>query len=318
MSKPQIYMPSPMMDYVTERLDAAFNVHKAWVDKAGDINFGDIRAIASGPHADIDAALIDRFPNLEIIANFGVGYDAVDAVHAARRRVIVTNTPNVLTQEVADTAMGLLLMTARQLSASERYLRDGKWANQGEFPLTPATLRGRSLGIIGLGRIGKAIATRARSFGMGISYTGRNRQEGVEYQYYGSPLALAEAVDTLMVVAPGGEATRHMVNAQILAALGRDGILINIGRGSVVDEKALIAALEQGTIHSAGLDVFEDEPNVPAALIAMERVVLLPHVGSASVATRNAMGQLVVDNLQSWFEHRKPLTPVDETPFSSA
>ncbi|MHA1545212.1 MAG: NAD(P)-dependent oxidoreductase, partial [Alphaproteobacteria bacterium] len=203
MPDPQILMPNLMMDYVMDRLDAAFVVHKSW-EPGGTIDHGEIRAIAVGPHAEINAALIDALPKLEIIANFGVGYDNVDAGHAAGRGVIVTNTPDVLTQEVADTAMGLLLMTARQLGAAERFLRAGKW--QDPFPLSPATLRGRTLGIIGLGRIGKAIATRARSFGMSVSYTGRHRQSGVDYQYHPSTLALAEAVDTLMVVVPGGEA----------------------------------------------------------------------------------------------------------------
>lgn len=274
-----------------------------------------VRGIACGAHAPLDAAAIDLFPALEIVASFGVGYDSVDAAHCATRGICVTNTPDVLTEEVADTAMGLLLMTARQLSAAERYLRAGRWVSEGPYPLTPATLRGRTLGILGLGRIGKAIARRAEAFGLAVQYHGRSRQADVAYPYHDTLLALAEACDTLMVVAPGGAGTQALVNAEVLEALGPQGLVINVGRGTVIDEAALVAALQAGTIHGAGLDVFEDEPHVPQALMDMERVVLLPHVGSASVHTRNAMGELVADNLIGWFRDGAPRTPVPETPF---
>lgn len=261
----------------------------------------------------VDAALMDRLPDLEIVANYGVGYDNIDAAEAGRRGIVVTNTPDVLNEEVADTAMGLLLAAVRRLPEADAYLRAGRWL-QAPFPLT-ATLRGRRMGVVGLGRIGKAIARRAEAFGIAVSYHGRRRQPDVPYAYHPTLVGMAEAVDILMVITPGGAETRHLVDANVLKALGPEGVLINVARGSVVDERALIEALRNRTILTAGLDVFENEPQVPPELIAMEHVVLLPHVGSASVHTRNAMGQLVVDNLASWFEGRGPLTPVPETPW---
>ena len=262
----------------------------------------------------VDAALMDQLPDLEIVANYGVGYDNIDAAEAGRRGIVVTNTPDVLNEEVADTAMGLLLCAVRQLPQADAYLRAGRWL-QGPFPLS-ATLRGRRMGILGLGRIGKAIARRAEAFGIEVAYHGRSRQPDVPFPYHSTLVGLAEAVDILVVITPGGAATKGLVNAEVLRALGPEGVLINVARGSVVDERALIEALRDRTILTAGLDVFEEEPKVPPELIALEHVVLAPHVGSASVHTRNAMGQLVVDNLVSWFAGRGPLTPVPETPWT--
>jgi lactate dehydrogenase-like 2-hydroxyacid dehydrogenase len=239
-----------------------------------------------------------------------VGYDSVDTDATRARGVVVTNTPDVLDAEVADTAMGLLLMTVRELGAAERYLRAGRWAAEGAYRLTPHTIAGRTLGIAGLGRIGLEIAKRAEPFGLRIEYHNRRRRDDVPFPYHASLVELAAAVDTLMIVLPGGAATHHVVDAEVLAALGPDGILINIGRGSVVDTDALVAALTNGTIAGAGLDVYEDEPQVPQDLIDIETAVLLPHVGSASVSTRRAMGQLVTDNLISWFDTGKAVTPV--------
>jgi lactate dehydrogenase-like 2-hydroxyacid dehydrogenase len=261
----------------------------------------------------ISAALMERLPKLEIAANFGVGYDAVDAVHAGRSGIMVTNTPDVLTEEVADTTLGLLLNTVRELAASERYLREGRWEREGNYRLTPLTMRGRTAGIFGMGRIGKAIAKRLEAFGVAIVYHNRRRDESLAYAYQPTLLGLASAVDTLIVVVPGGEATRDAVNADILKALGKNGVLINIGRGSTVDELAVAAALKDGTIAAAGLDVFKDEPHVPQALISAPNCVLLPHVGSASEHTRKAMADLCVDNLVSWFSGKGALTPVPET-----
>ncbi|MEM8814074.1 MAG: 2-hydroxyacid dehydrogenase [Pseudomonadota bacterium] len=316
MSLTDVLLFSPMPKMVEDGLDARFTVHRLWTmdDPDGFLasSAGTIRAIAIAGHNPIDKAVIDRFPNLEIIGNFGVGYDSIDATYAAERRVIVTNTPDVLTDEVADTALGLTLMTVREMGAAERYLRNGQWLN-GAYPLTVGTLSGATMGIVGLGRIGKAIASRAESFGVKIAYHGRRPQEGVDYPYYDTVAGLAEAVDILMVVVPGTDATRHLIDTEVLQALGPNGVLINIGRGSVVDETALVEALRDGTIRSAGLDVFENEPQVPDELVAMDHVVLLPHVGSASIHTRNRMGQLVVDNLVSWFETGKPVTPVPES-----
>ncbi|WP_407922257.1 2-hydroxyacid dehydrogenase [Aureimonas psammosilenae] len=258
------------------------------------------------------AANMDALPNLEIIAHFGVGYDGVDAGAAAERGIMVTNTPDVLTEEVADTALGLLINTVRELSASEVHLRQGRWPER-PYRLTPLTLRGRRVGILGLGRIGLAIAKRVEAFGLTIAYHNRSQRSDVSYEYHPDLKSLASAVDTLIVAAPGGESTIGAVNAEVLKALGPDGVLINIGRGTVVDETALIAALKDGTIAAAGLDVFEREPHVPQELIDLPNAVLLPHVASASRGTRRAMGRVVIDNLTAWFDGKPPVTPVTET-----
>jgi lactate dehydrogenase-like 2-hydroxyacid dehydrogenase len=263
----------------------------------------------------IAAEFIDAFPNLEIIANFGVGYDGVDAGHAAKLGIVVTNTPDVLTEEVADTAIGLLLNTLRRFPAAEQWLRQGRWAKDGAFALSPLTLRGRTVGLYGLGRIGLAIAKRLEAFGVSIAYHTRTPREGLAYTHYPTLQGMAGAVDTVIVIVPGTESTRKTVNAAVLEALGPQGVLINVGRGTTVDEAALADALQRGVIAAAGLDVFESEPHVPEALLALPNTSLLPHVGSASQATRDAMADLVVDNLVSWFETGAALTPVAETPF---
>jgi lactate dehydrogenase-like 2-hydroxyacid dehydrogenase len=246
-----------------------------------------------------------------------VGYDGIDLVAAAEHGVVVTNTPDVLTEEVADTALGLLLMTVRELSAAERYLRAGRWAAEGAYPLS-ASLRDRTVGIVGLGRIGMAIARRLDAMNIPVVYHSRSARPDTPYRYYDDLRRMAADVNVLLSILPGTQATKHLINASILEALGADGILVNVGRGSAVDEAALVSALKDGTIRAAGLDVFANEPNVPAELVALPNAVLLPHVGSASVHTRNAMGQLVVDNLTSWFREGKPLTPVPETPWPAA
>lgn len=318
MSKPHVLMPSPMMDLIVNQLDEAFTLHKLWeaADPEAEITaLADrVEGIATGGKRPVDGELMSRLPNLKIVANFGVGYDTVDAAWAGQHGIYVTNTPDVLTEEVADTTLGLVLMTLRQLSESERYLRAGRWEKEGPFPLTRQTLRDRKVGILGLGRIGKAVATRLEAFGSAIVYHGRRRQEDVVYPFYADLVEMARDVDILISVAPGGPETHHIISTEVLNALGPDGVVINVGRGTVIDEAALISALRDERIFSAGLDVFEKEPHVPAELIAMERVVLLPHVGSASVHTRGLMGQLLVDNLKQFFETGKPITPVAETP----
>ncbi|TXM72712.1 2-hydroxyacid dehydrogenase [Methylobacterium sp. WL69] len=306
----------PLQPSVMEALVERFTLHRA--DTAPDrpafyAAIGPrIRAMATGAQAPVDAALLAHLPNLEIVASFGVGYDTIDTACAAARGIVVTNTPDVLSDEVADLALGLLLATLRQIPQADRYLRAGHWPGK-PYPLTP-TLRGRTVGILGLGRIGRAIATRLEGFGVAIAYHGRRRQAEVPYAYHASLVEMARAVDVLVVVAPGGPETDGLVGAAVLEALGPQGILVNVARGSVVDEAALVAALRDGTILGAGLDVFAREPHVPADLVAMDHVVLLPHVGSASVHTREAMGRLVVENLTHWFAGRGPLTPVPETP----
>jgi lactate dehydrogenase-like 2-hydroxyacid dehydrogenase len=311
-----ILMPAPMPASVIAALEERFILHRLWEQPDPDAFLAKmgpaVRGMAASTLAGvIDATWFDRLPALEIVASFGVGYDKVDAATAALRGIVVTNTPGVLDEEVADLAVGLLLATLRQIPQADRFVREGHWP-AGPFPLSP-TLRGRRVGILGLGAIGKAVAQRLEAFGVPISYHGRSRQEGVDYIFHTTPAALAEASDVLLAIVPGGSATRHLVDAAVLAALGPDGVFINVSRGSVVDEAALIAALQAGTIGGAGLDVFEDEPNVPEALFAMANVVLLPHIGSASHATRAAMGRLVVDNLVAWFDGAPAMTSVPET-----
>lgn len=314
MSRPTVLMPAPMLDVVVEGCADRFDLIKLWEAADPDAVLAargpEVRGVAGGGGTPIGQPLIGRLPALEIVANFGVGYDNVDVDAATERGVTVTNTPGVLDAEVADTAFGLLLMTVRELGRAEQYLRAGLWATKGAYPLTPATLSGRRLGILGLGRIGELIARRAELFGMTVSYHNRHEKD-VPYRYHPTLLEMATEVDTLLVVVPGGAATKNLVDAEILRALGPTGILINVGRGSTVDEDALIEALRTGTIQSAGLDVFADEPRVPQELIALDNAVLLPHVGSASVPTRRAMGQLVVDNLAAWFAEGAALTPVN-------
>lgn len=276
-----------------------------------------VRGIARGFRLPIERPMMDLLPQLEIVANFGVGYDGIDLAAAADRGIVVTNTPDVLTEEVADTALGLLLMTVRELGAADAYLRAGRWPSEGPYPLT-ASMRNRTVGIAGLGRIGLAIARRLNAMQVPVAYHSRRPRTDLSYHYHGDLLSLARDVDVLIVVLPGTSEAHHAINADVLAALGSDGILINIGRGSVVDEAALIAALRDGTIRAAGLDVFANEPSVPAELIGLPNTVLLPHVGSASVATRDAMGQLMIDNLTNWFERGAPITPVPETPVPRA
>lgn len=293
--------------------DERFTVHRLLeaADRAAMLAEvgGRVRALVPGGQFPVDAALIAQLPKLEIIANFGVGYDSVDVAAAHARGIVVTNTPDVLTEEVADLTIGLLLATVRQIPQADRFVREGRW-RQGRFPLT-ASLQGRKIGIVGLGRIGSAVATRCAAFGLEISYHGRSKRANAPYAYYASLTEMAAAVDVLIVTAAGGGDTRHLVTAETLRALGPDGILINVARGSVVDEEALVAALASRMILGAGLDVFEAEPHVPEALLALDNTVLLPHAGSGSLRTRIAMGELVMANLTSWFDGRGPLTPVE-------
>jgi lactate dehydrogenase-like 2-hydroxyacid dehydrogenase len=260
-----------------------------------------------------DGKALAHFPKLEIVASFGVGYDHVDSTYAREHNVVVTNTPDVLTEEVADVAMGLLIATLREFVKADRYLRSGLWQTQ-NYPLSVGSLRDRKIGIVGMGRIGQAIGRRLEASLVPVSYHSRNPSKSVSYKHYGDLMEMAKAVDTLIIIVPGGASTSKMINADVLKALGPRGVLINVARGSVVDEPALVAALKSGTILAAGLDVFTNEPSVPDELKAMQNVVLLPHIGSASVVTRNAMDQLVVDNIKNWFAGKAPLTPVPETP----
>lgn len=259
------------------------------------------------------ASLIAALPHLQMIGSFGVGYDGVDVNAAAARSIVVTNTPDVLNDEVADTTIALLLNTLRRFPAAETYLRAGRWAAEGPFPLSPMSLKGRRIGIHGLGRIGLEIAERLVPFKVEISYHTRRPRSDVAFAYHDSLLGLARAVDTLISIVPSTPETTGSINAEVLKALGPEGVLINVGRGSTVDQPALIRALQDGTIAAAGLDVYADEPQVPEELIALDNVSLLPHVASASVPTRSAMADLVADNVIAWFDQGKALTPVPET-----
>ncbi|MFL5290944.1 MAG: 2-hydroxyacid dehydrogenase [Myxococcales bacterium] len=272
-----------------------------------------VRAVVTRGRDKIGEEMLARLPAVELIANFGVGYDSIDVEAARRHGVVVTNTPDVLNDEVADLSVALLLATVRQIPQAERYLRSGRWLS-GNFPLGP-TLRDRTVGLIGMGRIGRRIAQRLRAFDVPVVYHSRTSQADVPYKHYPDLRAMAAEVDTLLAIIPGGAGTRGIVDASVLAALGPRGIFVNVARGSVVDERALIEALRSKTILAAGLDVFADEPRVPAALLDLDNVVLLPHVGSATVYTRGLMGKLVVDNVVSWFEGKGPVTPVPETPW---
>ena len=313
-----VMMPGAGLSLVADLIAERLPLHRLWLEPDREAWFAEwgpkLRAVASSGHSfPIDEAFMTRLPRLETVASFGVGYEHIDAQWAGEHGIIVTNTPGVLDDEVADIAMALTIMAVRRLPQAERFLRAGEWPTS-SFPLT-ASLNDRTMGILGLGRIGKAIARRAQSFGLEIVYHGRQAQPDVPHRYFSSLTEMAKACDILMVAAPGGPETRRLVDAEVLRALGPDGVLINIARGTLVDEQALIEALRTGTILAAGLDVYENEPNVPAELIALDSAVLLPHVGSASVKTRRAMAGCVVDNLVAWSEDKPPLTPVPETPW---
>ena len=317
--RPEVLLIGPLRPVLAKGL-TEFTVHSLAGATDRDAllaSIAHLRAMAvSAPVLPIDDALLTRLPKLEIISSFGVGYDHIDAVVAAKRGIVVTHTPDVLTEEVADTAIGLLLCTVRELPQGERHVRAGKWP-KGNYPLSRATLRNRIVGLVGMGRIGLAIARRLEAFGVPIVYHTRQPRPELAYRHYPQLIDMARAVDTLVVIVPGGPATRNMIDTPVLEALGPDGILINVARGSVVDEDALIAALRERKIMAAGLDVFVKEPEVPKELLTMENVVLLPHLGSASVFTREKMDQLLVDNIRAWAAAKPPLTPVPETPWRS-
>lgn len=261
-----------------------------------------------GGGAAVGAAEMDALPDLRAVVNFGVGYDNVDVAEAGRRGIVVSNTPDVLTDAVADLAVLLVLDVLRRATAADRFVRSGAWARGERMPLA-RDVRGAVVGVLGLGRIGTAAAERLEVFGVEVHYHARSRKD-VAWTHHDSPVALACASDVLLVLTPGGAATRHLVDAEVLDALGPDGFLVNVARGSVVDEDALVAALEEGRIAGAGLDVFADEPHVPAALLGRDDVVLLPHVGSATTGTREAMGRLVLDNVDAFLERGELVTPV--------
>lgn len=293
-----------------ERLRAHFTVHLMHKPELFDAEAAArCRAVATSGGAGASAETFEAFPEAGLFASFGVGYDSIDVEEARRRGVRVTNTPGVLTDDVADMAMALALALGRDLVAGDAYARSGEWARSGPMPLK-RKVSGLRAGILGLGAIGQAIARRAAAFEMAIAWTGPRRKPQRPWEYVESLVELARRSDLLFVSCPGGAETRHLVDAEVLRALGPGGLLVNIARGSVVDEAALIAALQEGTLAGAGLDVFDDEPNIPAALVASDRVVLQPHQGSGTVETRRAMGDLVLQNMLAWFAGEELPTPV--------
>ena len=304
---------SPLL---TPQLNAAFQVHVLpELSPEGLLAVApQVRGIAASGDSKVPAELIAQLPALEVISVMGVGYDGVDVAAAKARGVMVTHTPNVLNDDVADLALGLMLSAARQLPAADRFVRAGQWPS-GAMPLA-RKLSGARLGIVGMGRIGQAIAQRALAFNMTIAYTARSAKPALPWHYLPTPEALAAESDVLVVITPGGAGTRHLINAAVLAALGRSsaqkGILVNVARGSVVDEDALIDALESGALGGAGLDVFADEPRVPERLRALPQVVLTPHIGSATGQTRQAMADLAFANLRAKFTAQPLPTPVPE------
>lgn len=312
-SKAEILVWGPMHASLTQNLARDFTVHNRWEIKDLDAWLASsghqIRGIVTSGVMGTDNALLERLPNLEVISSFGVGYDAVDISYIASRGIQLSNTPDVLNNAVADTALALLLCVSRKVSEAERFVRSGQWTT-GKFPLG-RDLTGKTCGIVGLGKIGKTIARRAAAFDMNIAYFRRGQAyPDVSYTHYADLNELAKASDYLVVIVPGGPDTEKLINAQVLQALGPDSYLINVARGSVVDEKALVASLQAGGIAGAALDVFEDEPNVPAELLNMNQVVLTPHIGSGTYETRQAMADLVFANLSGYFNEGKLVTAV--------
>jgi lactate dehydrogenase-like 2-hydroxyacid dehydrogenase len=310
--KPDLLITGPMYPPTLAELEQTYTAHRYWTapDKDGLLaSIADrITAVASSNSGGINGATIAKLPKLKVISHFGVGYDTVDIDAARKRGIPVTNTPDVLTEEVADLTLALLLATVRRVPQGDKYVREGKWL-KGPMALTES-VQGKTLGILGIGRIGRAIAKRAEAFNLKIIYQGPNKKSDVSWTYFSDPVALAKEADIVVAACPGGEATRGLVSRAVIEAIGPKGTFVNISRGSVVDEPALIEALQSGKLGSAGLDVFADEPRVPEAFFAMDNVVLQPHVASATHQTRQAMGQLVIDNLAAHFAGKALLTPV--------
>jgi len=312
--KPDLLMVGPMFKPTQAVLEASYTPHKLWEAPDRDAFLASVAerivTAATTGSRGMDDATMAKLPKLKLIAHFGVGVDSIDVEAAARRGIAISNTPDVLTEDVADVALALLLAAIRKVPQGDRYVREGHWL-KGPMALTQS-VQGKTVGIVGLGRIGKAIARRCEAFNLKVAYQGRNKQAGVAYPYFADAVSLARECDILVVAAPGGPETRHLVNREVMEALGPEGCVVNIARGSLIDEAAMVEALKSGKLGSAGLDVFDKEPSVPEALLALDNVVVQPHVGSATVPTRTAMGQLVIDN-RAAFHAGKPL----KTPYAA-
>jgi lactate dehydrogenase-like 2-hydroxyacid dehydrogenase len=306
--KKELLIMGPMYPATLAVLEETYTAHKLWLAADRDALIASlaerIDAVATSGTKGMDDATMAKLPNLKMISHFGVGVDSIDTEAAKRRGVMVSNTPDVLTDDVADIAMGLMIAVSRKLVVGDRYVREGKWL-KGAMPLAES-VQGKTLGVVGMGRIGRAIAKRGQAFNLKIAYQGPNKKTDVTWPYFSDAVALAKESDYLVAACPGGDATKGLVSRAVLEALGPKGIVINISRGSVIDEPAMIELLKSGKLGGAGLDVFADEPRVPEALFAIENVVLQPHVGSATHPTRKAMGQLQIDNLAAYFAG-KPL-----------
>ncbi|OJF91330.1 2-hydroxyacid dehydrogenase [Pararhizobium antarcticum] len=312
MTKPEIAMVGAYPAWDMEAIDAAYTAHRLWEAPDRDVLIDSIainvRAIATRGELGASAELMRRFPKLELVSCYGVGTDAIDLSYARAHGIKVTNTPDVLTDDVADLAIALMLATARQIPQADRFVRDGSWA-KGGMPLLTRVC-GKKVGIAGMGRIGQAIARRAGGFDCEIAYTSRSKKADIAHRYFDSAAGLADWADFLIVIVSGGEGTKDLIDAKVLSALGPDGILINVSRGTTVDETALLEALEKGQIRGAGLDVFRNEPTIDPRFATLQNVVLHPHHGSGTVETRQAMGRLVRDNLAAHFAGADLLTPV--------
>lgn len=309
MSRPTVLQVGRFPARFNERLQRDYQLIRLWEQKDFIAEHGaEVDIVVTSARYGCSAEQLAQMPNLKAICSFGVGHDSIAVEEAKARGIPISTTPEVLNECVADTAIGLIIDTARQFAASDQHVRQGNWL-KGQYPLT-RKVSGKKLGIVGFGRIGKEIAKRAAGFDMDIRYHNRRPDPSADYGYEADLKALASWADFLVLACPGGASTHHLIDAEVLAALGAEGILVNISRGSVVDEPALVAALQAGTLGGAGLDVFEDEPRVPEALFAMPNVVLLPHVGSATEETRLAMENLVFDNLDAFIERGELITPL--------
>lgn len=312
MSKPEILLMAPMYQPKLDEIEAAYSCHRYWSSEDRGALIASLadrcEIVVTTGGRGMSAAEMDMLPRLKLIACFGVGVDAIDLTHARERKIAVSNTPDVLTEDVADLALALLLATVRRIAQGDRFVRDGRWKRSG-FGIT-RSLQGRRVGIVGLGRIGRAIARRCEAFNCEIGYFGPNRKDDVDYAYFDDVTALAGWASVLIAACPGGAATHRIVSRAALRALGPDGVFVNIARGSVVDQAAMVELLVSGALGGAGLDVFDDEPNVPEQLIALDTVTLQPHQGSATHPTRTAMGQLVLDNVAAFLAGKALVTPV--------
>jgi lactate dehydrogenase-like 2-hydroxyacid dehydrogenase len=311
-ARPRLLQNGRLVPRLEARLAEEFEVHALWreEDRGAFLSRhgGTFEGVVTSAPVGASAALIEALPALRVIASFGVGFDTIDLGCARRRGVAVSTTPDVLTDCVADLAFGALVAAARGIAAADRFVRRGDWLRE-RFPLT-TRVSGKRLGIVGLGRIGGAVAARAAGFGLEVRYHGRAARPGVPHRFEPSIVELARWADFLVLTCAGGAATRHLVSAEILEALGPEGWLVNVSRGSVVDEAALVRALVEKRIAGAALDVFEDEPRVPPPLLALDQVVLLPHVGSGTHETREAMAELVLANLRRFFQDGTLVTPL--------